>query len=133
MLVLAATGLVLWWPGIKAWRRSWSLHRGAGWKRLTRELHSVIGFWSLAFTLIFAISGIYLASPDLFQDLADRIEPLTSANGGRRISDRVIYWVAYLHFGRINGIGIPCSGPGLCDQATKAIWAIRTLPWLPCF
>ena len=29
-----------------------------------------------------------------------------------------------LHFGRINGIGIPCSGPGLCDQTTKAIWAI---------
>ncbi len=29
-----------------------------------------------------------------------------------------------LHFGRINGIGIPCSGPGLCDQTTKALWAI---------
>jgi uncharacterized iron-regulated membrane protein len=35
----------------------------------------------------------------------------------------VIYWIAYLHFGRINGIGIPCRGPGLCDQATKAVWA----------
>jgi uncharacterized iron-regulated membrane protein len=29
-----------------------------------------------------------------------------------------------LHFGRIQGIGIPCSGPGLCDQATKAVWAL---------
>ncbi|MBT5485149.1 MAG: hypothetical protein HOK55_10515, partial [Gammaproteobacteria bacterium] len=29
-----------------------------------------------------------------------------------------------LHFGRINGIGIPCSGPGLCDQSVKALWAI---------
>ena len=36
----------------------------------------------------------------------------------------MIYWLAYLHFGRIKGIGIPCSGPGLCDQATKATWAI---------
>jgi hypothetical protein len=29
-----------------------------------------------------------------------------------------------LHFGRVNGIGIPCSGPGFCDQTTKAIWAV---------
>jgi uncharacterized iron-regulated membrane protein len=41
-----------------------------------------------------------------------------------RAVDKVIYWLAYLHFGRINGIGIPCSGPGLCDQATKLTWAV---------
>jgi uncharacterized iron-regulated membrane protein len=63
VLVLSATGLLIWWPGIKTWRRSLTLHR-----------------------------------------------------------------LAILHFGRINGIGFPCSGPGLCDQMTKAIWAIRTGP-----
>jgi len=124
VLVLAVTGLVIWWPGIKTWRRSLTLHRGAGWKGLTWHLHSMIGFWSLGFTLVFAVSGIYLAYPDLFQSVADRIEPLTAANSGARISDQVIYWLAFLHFGRINGIGIPCSGPGLCDQATKALWAV---------
>jgi uncharacterized iron-regulated membrane protein len=123
VLALATTGLVVWWPGINSWRRSLSLHRGAGWKRLTWDLHSMIGFWSLGFTFVFAVSGIYLAYPELLQDLADRLDPLTAANAGRRISDRIIYWVAILHFGRINGIGIPCSGPGLCDQTTKAIWA----------
>jgi len=123
VLALATTGLVVWWPGVNSWRRSLSLHRGAGWKRLTWDLHSMIGFWSLGFTLVFAVSGIYLASPDLFQDFADRLDPLTAANAGRRISDRVMYWVAILHFGRINGIGIPCRGPGLCDQTIKAIWA----------
>ena len=122
-MALATTGLVIWWPGIKTWRRSLSLHRGVGWKRLTWDLHSMIGLWSLGFTLVFAISGIYLAYPDFFQDLADRFDPLTTVNAGRRISDRFIYWVAILHFGRINGIGFPCSGPGLCDQTTKAIWA----------
>jgi uncharacterized iron-regulated membrane protein len=124
VLALAATGLMIWWPGIKTWRRSMSLHRGVGWKRLTWDLHSMIGFWSLAFTLVFAVSGVYLANPELFQDLAERLEPLTPANAGVRLGDRVMYWVAILHFGRINGIGIPCSGPGLCDQTTKAIWAV---------
>ncbi len=124
VLVLAVTGLVIWWPGVKTWRRSLTLHRGVGWKRMTWHLHSMVGFWSLGFTFVFAVSGFYLAHPDLFQNLADRIEPPTAANTGARIGDRVIYWLAFLHFGRINGIGIPCSGPGLCDQTTKAIWAV---------
>jgi uncharacterized iron-regulated membrane protein len=69
VLALATTGLVVGWPGIDTWRRSLSLHRGAGWKRLTWDLHSMIGFWSLGFTWVFAVSGVYLASPELFQDL----------------------------------------------------------------
>ena len=124
VFALAATGLVIWWPGIKTWRRSLTVHRGLGWKRLTWHLHSMIGFWSLGFTFVFALSGAYLGFPQPFQDLADRLDPLTAANAGTRIGDQVIYWLAYLHFGRINGIGIPCNGPGLCDQATKAIWAV---------
>src|SRR5580658_219432 len=30
LLALAVTGLVIWWPGIKTWRRSLTLHRGVG-------------------------------------------------------------------------------------------------------
>jgi uncharacterized iron-regulated membrane protein len=124
LLLLAVTGLTIWWPGIKTWRRSLTVHRGTGWRRMIWHLHSMIGFWSLGFLLVFAVSGVYLAFPEAIQGLADRLEPLTAANAGLRIGDRVIYWLAYLHFGRINGIGIPCSGPGLCDQTTKAIWAV---------
>jgi len=124
VFVLAVTGLVIWWPGIRTWRRSLTLHRGVGWKRTIWDLHSMIGIWSLAFTLIFALSGAYLCFPQPIQDLADRLEPLTTANAGQRIGDRVIFWLATLHFGRILGIGISCSGPGACDQTVKAIWAI---------
>jgi uncharacterized iron-regulated membrane protein len=124
LLALAVTGLAIWWPGVKTWRRSLTLPRGVGWKRWNWHLHSMIGFWSLGFVLVFGLSGAYLVFPDRFQDLADWLEPPTAGNAGIRISDQFIYWLAYLHFGRINGIGIPCRGPGLCDQTTKAIWAI---------
>jgi len=124
ILVVVVTGLAIWWPGIKTWHRSLLLHRGVGWKRWTWHLHSMIGFWSFGFVLVFAVSGIYLGIPQPFLDLVDRLEPPAATNAGVRVGDQVIYWLAYLHFGRINGIGIPCSGPGLCDQATKAIWAI---------
>ena len=73
---------------------------------------------------MFAVSGAYLGNPQPLQDLADRIDPPTAANAGLRTVDQVIYWLAYLHFGRVNGIGIPCGGPGFCDSATKAVWAI---------
>ena len=124
LLLVAGTGLAIWWPGSKTWRRSLRVPRGVGWKRGTWHLHSMIGFWSFAFTLVFGFSGLYLAFPDAVQDLADWLQPPTAANAGFRIVDKVIYWLAYLHFGRICGIGIPCKGPGLCDQATKGVWAL---------
>ncbi len=122
-LVLAVSGIVIWWPGLKTWRRSLIVPCGVGWKRGMWHLHSMIGFWTLAFVIIFGLSGIYLAFPDRIQDFADWLEPQTPANIRTRIGDQIIYWLAYLHFGRINGIGIPCRGPGICDQATKAVWA----------
>jgi uncharacterized iron-regulated membrane protein len=124
LIVVALSGIVVWWPGIRTWRRGLTLHRNVGWQRFTWDLHRMMGFWTLMFILLFAVSGAYLGNPEFFQDLADRIEPLTEANSRSRIVDQVIYWLAYLHFGRINGIGIPCKGPGVCDQTTKAIWAV---------
>jgi uncharacterized iron-regulated membrane protein len=124
LLILAVTGLAIWWPGIRTWRRSLTLHRRVGWKRSIWHLHSMIGFWSFGFILVFSVSGAYLANPQPFQDLADRLEPPTTANAGLRVVDQIIYWLAFLHFGRVNGIGIPCSGPGVCDQTTKAVWAL---------
>jgi uncharacterized iron-regulated membrane protein len=124
VLVLALSGLAIWWPGVRTWRRSVTLPRRVGWQRATWHLHSMIGFWTLAFTLVFGASGLYLAFPDWFQVIAERLEPRADTDVRARLSEEVLYWLAYLHFGRINGIGIPCSGPGVCDQATKAVWAI---------
>ena len=112
LLVLAITGIAIWWPGhFRIPRTLW-------------HLHGAVGFWSFAFLVIFGLSGLYLGNPDPWQDLVDKIEPPTFQNAGVRLGDQIVYWLAFLHFGRINGIGIPCKGPGVCDQATKAVWAI---------
>jgi len=118
VLALTASGLVIWWPGIKTWRRSLTVHRGVGWKRLVWDLHSMVGFWSLGFVLLFVVSGVYLGFAEQIENFASRVEPVIGS------SDPFFYWLAILHFGRINGIGFPCSGRGLCDQMTKGIWAI---------
>jgi uncharacterized iron-regulated membrane protein len=124
VLLICLTGPVIWWPGIARWRRNLTLHRGVGWKRFTWELHGVIGLWSVAFLAVLATSGLYLCFPERFAAIADWLVPPTAENAGTRWVDGLLYWVAYLHFGRIDGIGIPCAGPGFCDQMTKAAWAI---------
>lgn len=84
----------------------------------------MMDFWSFGFILLFAISGIYLANPERVPHLAGRIEPITAAHARTRSVDQVIYGLAYLHVGRINGIGLPCSGSGLCDATTKLLGAV---------
>lgn len=124
VILVVLTGLVIWWPGRRRWRRSLTLRPGVGWKRFTWDLHSAIGIWGSSFVLMFALSGLYLCFPEVFHAFADRLEPPTVANAGNRVVDGVLYWLAFLHFGRIDGIGIPCDGPGLCDQLVKAVWAL---------
>src|SRR5213592_489663 len=63
VIVLSLTGIVVWWPGIKTWRRSLIVHRNVGWRRFTWDLHSMIGVWTLGFIVLFALSGAYLGNP----------------------------------------------------------------------
>jgi uncharacterized iron-regulated membrane protein len=54
----------------------------------------------------------------------DFLEPLDESNPVERVVDKIQYWLAYLHFGRLGGRGIPGCGRGLCNSTTKAIWAL---------
>src|SRR4029450_13177047 len=90
ILMLACTGLVIWWPGIKTWRRSLTLPRGVGWQRTTWHLHSMIGFWTFAFTVVFALSGAYFGFPAMFQALADRLDPVHEPGGSRSERHRIL-------------------------------------------
>jgi len=83
-----------------------------------------MGFWSFGFLLLFGLIGVYLGLPEPFHELADYLEPLTPENAGERLGDRVTYWLAYLHFGRLGGRGIPGCGRGFWESTTKVIWAV---------
>jgi uncharacterized iron-regulated membrane protein len=109
--VIGLTGLIIWWPGIKRWRRSLTVHRRVGWKRFNWDLHSAIGFWALLFVLMFGITGAYLGLPDPFAAVVEFLEPSTDANLGSRVGDAALYWLAYAHFGRFGG------------WSTKILWA----------
>jgi uncharacterized iron-regulated membrane protein len=94
--VLSLTGVILWWPGIKNWRRSTTINWQAHFPRINWDMHSAIGFWCSLFVLTWGISGIYFCFPFAFRPLA----------GGT-----FLFWIAQLHIGRFNGF-------------TEALWII---------
>jgi uncharacterized iron-regulated membrane protein len=99
----------------------------SSWKRLTWTLHSTLGFWFLTFILMWGITGAYLSFQEAFGAAFDYLQPLDVASPDERLVDQIQYWLAYLHFGRLGGRGIPGCGRGLCDATTKAIWAAAAL------
>ena len=76
MVLFGLTGLMLWWPRKGQWRSAFWVKRGARGFRLNRDLHSVVGFWSLIVFLIVCISGVDLAFPVTFQSVVGRMLPL---------------------------------------------------------
>ena len=118
LTALCFTGLVIWWPGVSNWRRSLSVELKSNWKLFNWHLHSAVGFWSFLLVLMWALSGIYLAFPNPFQQAVDYFEPLeTAASTDVRIGDEILRWLTRLHFGRFAGWPV------------KALWtAIGLIP-----
>lgn len=67
--MLSITGMVIWWPGIRRWRRALTVRGGTNFKRLNWDLHSAIGFWTFAIVFMWAITGAYLVFPKPFDKL----------------------------------------------------------------
>jgi uncharacterized iron-regulated membrane protein len=83
--VLSLAGAVVWWPGIKHWRRSVGITWTPNLVRFNWGLHSALGFWCCLFVLMWGISGIYFSFPGVF----------------RIFGNRFLFWLARLHFGRM--------------------------------
>ncbi len=79
LCLLCITGLVIWWPGIRNWRRSLTIDLRKSWKRINWDLHSAVGFWTLAFVMIWGVTGIYLIFPQPFRNFVGMIAPLQAA------------------------------------------------------
>ncbi len=79
LLLLAATGLVNWWPGVRSWRRALRVNFRFGWRRINFDLHRAAGFWALVLLLVWAATGIYFAWTPQVSALINRWSPIVSA------------------------------------------------------
>jgi uncharacterized iron-regulated membrane protein len=118
IVLLSASGLVLWWPRRTRWRHSLMLHRHVGGRRFIRELHGVMGFWSFLLILLWAITGVYFAYPAPFNALLDVFSAQGADTAASRFLENAFAWLVRVHFGRSFGRGI------------EVTWAILGL--VPC-
>ena len=77
LLLMCATGLVIWWPGIANWRRGFTVDVTRSWKRVTWDLHSATGIWTVGIIAVWAVTGVYFAFPSEFRSAVNRISPIT--------------------------------------------------------
>jgi uncharacterized iron-regulated membrane protein len=145
VVILAVTGLTIWWPGTGRLRRSLTIDFKANWKRLNWDLHSVVGVWMFAFVFIWGVTGVFLVFPTPFQVVVNHFshlelygltssleQPATSqivrvadqtpppARRRRRPprgsnGDVFLRWFYYLHFGNFG------------DWQVKALWVVLGL------
>jgi uncharacterized iron-regulated membrane protein len=107
LTALCFTGAMIWWPGLKHWRRSLTVSWRASFPRVAWDLHSALGFWSLLLVLLWGVSAMYFAFPRMFNGLL-LLDP------GDGFTDTGLAWLANLHFGRFN-------------RFTEAVWTLLGL------
>ena len=78
LLAMCVTGLVIWWPGLPSWRRALAVDFRRGWKRITFDLHSAVGFWALAMIAMWAVTGVNFAFGSQVRSAVNWLSPLTS-------------------------------------------------------
>jgi len=57
LLLLAATGLVVWWPGIKRMARGLRVRRRQGAYAFNYDLHNVVGLAAIPFLVMWGFTG----------------------------------------------------------------------------
>ena len=63
LTLMGLTGVVIWWPGVKRWRRALKVPMHWGASGFSRRLHRVVGFWMSAFVTMFGVTGLLLSIP----------------------------------------------------------------------
>jgi uncharacterized iron-regulated membrane protein len=79
LLVMCLTGIINWWPGVRNWKRALTVDFRRSWRRINFDVHSAIGFWTLAIISFWAVSGVYFAWPRQIFALVNRISPIVNS------------------------------------------------------
>jgi uncharacterized iron-regulated membrane protein len=77
--LLNATGMVIWWPGIRNWKRALKVDFERGWRRINFDLHVSVGFWTILIASFWAVSGIYFGWPRQIFQFVNSFSPVITA------------------------------------------------------
>lgn len=73
LVLVAASGILLWWRGIKQWKLGLEYRTKASWKRQTWDLHNVGGLLFFAPLVLLAVTGAYYAYGEAYQKVTSAL------------------------------------------------------------
>jgi uncharacterized iron-regulated membrane protein len=82
LFLMSIIGMVLWWPGVRTWKRALKINWRAPWARLNFDVHRTFGFWCFLFVAMWGITGVYFIFPDAVQDV---ISAFSDVNGLKQL------------------------------------------------
>lgn len=77
LLVSTASGMIIWWPKGRGWRRALSIKRKASSARLAYDLHQTAAVYPLLLLLGLLVSGVSFNLPDEFRWVVRRFSALS--------------------------------------------------------
>lgn len=63
LFLMAVIGIVLWWPGVRAWKRALKINWRARWAGISFDMHRTFGFWCFVLIAMWGITGAYFIFP----------------------------------------------------------------------
>ena len=73
LLALVATGVVVWWPGMRRVGQALVIAWRAKWKRVNYDLHRAVGIWTTVFLVAVSITGSSLVFHDAYMAGLNRV------------------------------------------------------------
>ena len=86
LAALSLTGLYLWWPARGQWSRAFRVVRTSSWKGVIYDLHRVVGALTLAFTLLFCLTGAYFTWPAVYRNVIASVLPTRQKSPPQTVS-----------------------------------------------
>lgn len=99
-LIMAVSGVVLWWQGSKRWQEGLLIRRGST-RSFSWQLHSFVGFWTLLLMFVWGLTSVYFAWPGPFDALIDWMD--TDLDDFERPEGWLLTLIDF-HFGRFRGL-----------------------------
>jgi uncharacterized iron-regulated membrane protein len=77
LLLLALTGALLWWPGIRLWKRALVIPLRRNWRRVNYDIHNAVGIWMLFIVSWWGFTAIYFLAPARVGAVVNAFLPLS--------------------------------------------------------
>jgi uncharacterized iron-regulated membrane protein len=76
LFVMAMIGIVLWWPGVRGWKRALRVNFRGRWVGINFDLHRTFGFWCFLLVAMWGLTGAYFIFPKPFESGIKLFSPM---------------------------------------------------------